>query len=89
MSPNLGQGMASGSTQDGCGVRIGPGNGEGYPPVMVESETQGEDGTVQRTYTQCAHEWPLSESDAFDNIESALNILKRACEYLHDGMMQM
>ena len=50
---------------------------------------RGEDGTVQRTYTQCAHEWPLSESDAFDNIESALNILKRACEYLRDGMMQM
>ena len=53
------------------------------------SETKGEDGTVQRTYTQCAQEWPLSDSDAFENIETALNILKRSCEYLHDGVMQM
>ena len=88
MSPNLGQGMASGSTQDEAAESE-------LDPAMARailqswSETRGEDGTVQRTYTQCAHEWPLSESDAFDNIESALNILKRACEYLHDGMMQM
>ena len=53
------------------------------------SETRAEDGTVQRTYTQCAREWPLSETEAFENIEAALNVLKRACEYLHEGMMQM
>ena len=88
MSPNLGQGMASGSTQDGAAESE-------LDPAMARailqswSETRGEDGIVQRTYTQCAHEWPLSESDAFENIESALNILKRACEYLHNGMMQM
>ena len=27
--------------------------------------------------------------EAFENIEVALNVLKRACEYLHEGMMQM
>ena len=53
------------------------------------SETRAEDGTVQRTYTQCAREWPLSETEAFENIEVALNVLKRACEYLHEGMMRM
>ena len=34
-------------------------------------------------------EWPLLGMEAFENIEVALNVLKRACEYLHEGMMQM
>ena len=88
MSPNLGQGMASGSTRDGA-AESELDLAMARAILQSWSETRGEDGTVQRTYTQCAHEWPLLESDAFDNIESALNILKRACEYLHDGMMQM
>ena len=88
MSPKLGQGMASGSTQDGAAeTELDPAMARAI--LQSWSETRGEDGTVQRTYTQCAQEWPLSESAAFENIESALNILKRACEYLHDGMMQM
>ena len=53
------------------------------------SEIRAEDGSVQRTYTQCAREWPLSETEAFENIEVALNVLKRACEYLHEGVTQM
>ena len=88
MSPNLGQGLASGSTQDGVvETELDPAMARAI--LQSWSETKGEDGTVQRTYTQCAQEWPLSDSEAFENIETALNILKRACEYLHDGMMQM
>ena len=88
MSPNLGQGMASGSTQDGAvETELDPAMARAI--LQSWSETKGEDGSIQRTYTRCAQEWPLSESDAFENIETALNILKRACEYLHDGMRQM
>ena len=88
MSPNLGQGLASGSTQDGA---VEPELDPAMARAILQSwsETKGEDGTVQRTYTQCAQEWSLSDSDAFENVETALNILKRACEYLHDGVMQM
>ena len=88
MSPNLGQGLALGST------RAEEGEAE-MDTAMARairqswSETRAEDGSVQRTYTQCAREWPLSETEAFENIEVALNVLKRACEYLHEGMMQM
>ena len=88
MSPNLGQGLASGSTQDGAvETELDPAMARAI--LQSWSETKGEDGTAQRTYTQCAQEWPLSDSGAFENIETALNILKRACEYLHDGVMQM
>ena len=86
MSPNLGQGLASGSTQEAE---------EDLDPAMARailqswSEAKGEDGTVSRTYTQCAQEWPLTDTGAFENIEAALNVLKKACEYLHEGMMQM
>ena len=44
---------------------------------------------MSRTYTQRAQEWPLTDADAFENIEAALSVLKRACEYLHEGMTQM
>ena len=88
MNPNLGQGLASGSAQ------VEEGEAE-MDTAMARailqswSETRAEDGSVQRTYTQCAREWPLLGMEAFENIEVALNVLKRACEYLHEGMMQM
>ena len=88
MSPNLGQGLASGSTQVEEG-EIEMDTAMARAILQSWSETRAEDGTVQRTYTQCAREWPLSETEAFENIEAALNVLKRACEYLHEGMMQM
>ena len=88
MSPNLGQGLASGSTQVEEGeVELDTAMARAI--LQSWSEIRAEDGSVQRTYTQCAREWPLSETEAFENIEAALNVLKRACEYLHDGMMQM
>ena len=88
MSPNLGQGVASGSTQDGAvETELDPAMARAI--LQSWSETKGEDGSIHRTYTRCAQEWPLADSDAFENIETALNILKRACEYLHDGMRQM
>ena len=88
MSPNLGQGLASGSTQVEEG-ELEMDTAMARAILQSWSETRAEDGTVQRTYTQCAREWPLSETEAFENIEVALNVLKRACEYLHEGMMQM
>ena len=88
MSPNLGQGLASGSTQVEEGeVELDTAMARAI--LQSWSEIRAEDGSAQRTYTQCAREWPLSETEAFENIEVALNVLKRACEYLHEGMMQM
>ena len=86
MSPNLGQGLATGSNRDEE-AEMDPATARAI--LQSWSETRAEDGTVQRTYTQCAREWPLLGMEAFENIEAALNVLKRACEYLHEGMMQM
>ena len=83
MSPNLGQGLASGSTQEAAEEDLDPAMDRAI--LQSWSETKGEDGTVSRTYTQCAQEWPLTDTGAFENIEAALNVLKRACEYLHEG----
>ena len=88
MSPNLGQGLATGSAQAEEG-EVEMDTAMARAILQSWSEVRGEDGSVQRTYTQCAREWPLSETVAFENIEAALNVLKRACEYLHEGMMQM
>ena len=82
MSPNLGQGLATGSNRDEE-VEMDPATARAI--LQSWSETRAEDGTVQRTYTQCAREWPLLGMEAFENIEAALNVLKRACEYLHEG----
>ena len=81
MSPNLGEGMASSSTQ-GVAERL----------ARLQrrlSYTKGEDGSASRTYTQCAQIWPLTDMGAFENIDAALNVLKRACEYLYQGTTQM
>ena len=88
MSPNLGQGLASGSNQAEEG-EAEMDTAMARAILQSWSETRAEDGSVQRTYTQCAREWPLLGMEAFENIEVALNVLKRACEYLHEGMMQM
>ena len=88
MSPNLGQGLATGSNQAEEG-EAEMDTAMARAILQSWSETRAEDGSVQRTYTQCAREWPLLGMEAFENIEVALNVLKRACEYLHEGMMQM
>ena len=59
MSPNLGQGMASGSTQDGAGRYE---NWIQQWPELFSNRGQRRKekmGQCQRTYTQCAQEWPL------------------------------
>ena len=77
MSPNLVAGMASGSTQapeepdDPAAARA---------IVQSWTEVQGEDGSVARTYTQCAKTWLLADAAAFENIEAALLVLRQACE---------
>ena len=88
MSPNLDQGLAAGSNQAEEGEAE---MDTAMARAILQSwtETRAEDGSVQRTYTQCAREWPLLGMEAFENIEGALNVLKRACEYLHEGMLQM
>ena len=42
------------------------------------AEVKTEDGTVERTYTQCAQTWPLAENVKLKNIESAIQILSQA-----------
>ena len=74
MSPNLGQGLASGSTQVEEG-EVEMDTAMARAILQSWSETRAEDGSVQRTYTQCAREWPLSETEAFENIEVALSVL--------------
>ena len=53
------------------------------------SEVRDEQGTVERTYTQCAQSWPLASHVELEGIESAIGILRQACDYLHDGMVRL
>ena len=87
MSPNLVAGMASGSAQ-------APGEHDMDPTIAKTilqqwSEVKNEDGTVARTDTQCAKTWLLADQAAFDNIDAAIQILRQACDYLHQGLTQV
>ena len=44
---------------------------------------------MERTYTQCAQTWPLTENVKFENIESAIQILRQACDYLYGRLSQV
>ena len=46
-------------------------------------------GAVARTYTQCAQAWPLASNVKLDGMESAIHILRQACDYLHEGMTRL
>ena len=87
MSPNLGEGMPSSSTQGVAEQDVDQATARAI--LQSWSEIKGEDGSVSRTYTQCAQAWPLTDMGAFENIDAALTVLKRACEYLHQGVTQM
>ena len=87
MSPNLEAGMASGSTQVPAEQEVDQATVRAI--LQSWSEAKEEDGSVARTYTQCAQTWPLTDAGAFENIDAALNVLKQACEYLHRGMTQV
>ena len=52
-------------------------------------EVKTEHGTVERTFTQCAQTWPLASHVKLEGMESAINILRQACEYLHEGMVKL
>ena len=89
MSPNLVARMASGSTQAPGEPDLDPAAARAILQSWSEVQNVIEDGTVARTVTQCAKTWPLADQTAFDNIEAALQVLKQACEYLHQGLTQV
>ena len=51
-----------------------------FDPSMAKSllqqwaEVKTEDGTVERTFTQCAQTWPLTDHVKLENIEAAIQI---------------
>ena len=86
MSPNLVAGSASNATPMGSGMDTDAG------VQAILQQWQGvktEQGTVERTYTQCAQTWPLASHVKLEGMESAIHILRKACEYLHEGMVKM
>ena len=85
MSPNLVAGMASGSTQAPREHDIDPMTAKAI--LQQWSEVKSEDGSVAKTYTQCAQIWPLADQAAFENIEAAIQILRQACDFLHQGLI--
>ena len=89
MSPNLVAGMASGSTQAPREQDIDPTTARAI--LQQWPEVKSEDGSVARTYSQCAKTWRLADQAAFDsiNIEAAIQILRQACDYLHQGLTQV
>ena len=86
MSPNLVAGSASNATPLGSGADTDA----GLQAILQQwQEVKTEQGTVERTYTQCAQTWPLASHVKLEGIESAIHILRQACDYLHEGMMKL
>ena len=86
MSPNLVAGSASSATPAGSGMDTDA----GVQAILQQwQEVKTEQGTVERTYTQCAQSWPLASHVKLEGMESAIHILRQACDYLHDGMMKL
>ena len=79
--------MASSSTQGVAEQEVNQATARAI--LQSWSEVTEEDGTVARTFSQCAQTWPLTDASAFENIDAALNVLKRACDYLYQGVTQM
>ena len=87
MSPNLVAGMAPGSTQSPGEPDVDPMTAKAI--LQSWSEVKSEDGSVARTFAQCAQTWPLADTAAFENIEAAIQVLRQACDYLHQGLTQV
>ena len=86
MSPNLVAGSASSATPVGSGMDTDA----GVQAILQQwQEVKTEQGTVERTYTQCAQSWPLASHVKLEGIESAIHILRQACDYLHEGMVKL
>ena len=86
MSPNLVAGSAS---TDPPPMRE-PETEAGVQAILQQwAEVKTENGTVERRYTQCAQTWPLASNVKLENMESAIQLLRQACDYLYNGMTQM
>ena len=86
MSPNL----VAGSASDTNPVGSGADTDAGVQAILQQwQEVKTEHGTVERTYTQCAQTWPLANHVKLEGMESAIQILRQACDYLHEGMMRL
>ena len=86
MSPNLVAGSASSAAPTGSGMDTDA----GVQAILQQwQEVKTEQGTVERTYTQCAQSWPLASHVKLEGIESAIHILRQACDYLHEGMVKL
>ena len=53
------------------------------------AEVETEDGTSERTHTQRAQTWPLADHVKLENIESAIQILTQACDFLYNAVSQV
>ena len=40
-------------------------------------------------YTRCAQTWPFTDHVKLENIETAIQILRQACDYLCNGLSQV
>ena len=86
MSPNLVAGSASKANPVGSGTDTDA----GVQAILRQwQEVKTEQGTVERTYTQCAQTWPLAGHVKLEGMESAIHILRQACDYLHEGMVKL
>ena len=86
MSPNLVAGSASNATPVGSGADTDA----GVQAILQQwQEVKTEQGTVERTYTQCAQTWPLASHVKLEGMESAIHILRQACDYLREGMVKL
>ena len=87
MSPNLVAGSASSAQPHGKWHGL---QRPGVQAILQQwQEVKTEQGTVERTYTQCAQTWPLASHVKLESMESAIHILRQACDYLHEGMMKL
>ena len=86
MSPNLVAGSASSAHPLGSGTDTEA----GIQAILQQwQEVKTEQGTAERTYTQCAQTWPLASHVKLEGMESAIHILRQACDYLHEGMIRL
>ena len=87
VSPNLAAGSASSASHPLRDPDIDASTAQAILQQWAEVKT--EDGTVERTYSQCAQTWPLASHVKLDNIESAIHILRQACDYLYNGLSEV
>ena len=86
MSPNLGAGSASSSAPIGTGTD----SDAGVRAILQQwQEVKTEQGAIERTYTQCTQSWPLASHVKLEGMESAVQVLRQACNYLYEGLSKL